>query len=263
MTSQSPLQSYFRDTFKQVTLSDGTVLMQRGDPLDQGAAYRNVLGIPGGIKGPLYASVVKYNIHGMRLIEGGLGSNGPMDDTIDEGVVYIYCSILNPFYRAEQFHMFHPNVVLKRDLPPEYQFTAQAAAVDRGWINKTCAEVSSGTRQTNVETISPDCSAVCLANGQFLNGHPQKGCSKTTGPDGNGEQGGGGGKGKGKGKRAAIAIVLVLLVGAAGSFAYVKQKANRRRTYEISYNQNNDDDDDNDGGDEDLDVLIGADDGEV
>jgi hypothetical protein len=71
----------------------------RGDPGDTGPDYRNMIGIPGGVGGPLYASVVAHNVNNMTLLEGGV--NGPGADSIDEGVVYVYDSIAFPFYRGE------------------------------------------------------------------------------------------------------------------------------------------------------------------
>ena len=48
---EAMIQSYFEDTFKKVQLNDGTTVMQRGDPADRGQAYKNVIGIPGGVTG--------------------------------------------------------------------------------------------------------------------------------------------------------------------------------------------------------------------
>ena len=155
-------KKYFEDTFHEV---DGKMI--RGDPGDRGPPYRNVIGIPGGVKGPLYAALVKANVHGMDLVEGGKGGD-PSRDTIDQHTVYVYCSILYPFYRGEQYHMFHPNVVLGRDVPDTYLHQASQATRDRHWVDETCAETSVHT--TNVEVIDAKCSAADVKTGQWLPG---------------------------------------------------------------------------------------------
>ena len=155
-------KKYFEDTFHDV---GGT--MVRGDPGDRGPPYRNVIGIPGGVKGPLYRLLVAANIHGMPLVEGGKGGD-PSKDTIDQGTVYVYCSLLYPFYRGEQYHMFHPNVVLGRDVPGTYLNQASQAARARHWVDETCAETDVHT--TNVEVVAQRCSAADTKTGQWLPG---------------------------------------------------------------------------------------------
>jgi len=259
------IKVYFEDTFKKIELNDGKILMQRGDAGDQGQAYRNVIGIPGGVSGPFYDLVVKHNIYNMELIEGGL-KGGPAGDTVDEYVVYIYCSILRPFYRAEQFHMFHPNVVLNRDIPYEYQYDAQRAALERGWIDQTCSEADAAAA-TNKEVLSEECSAVCLATGMFLNGLPQTGCKAATEataalpptlpPSTAAEPGSSNVKSKHGGGAAAAVVVVLLLGAAAGGFVYVRKTRTARalRTYDISVQDNDWDEGD------DEDALVGAGDG--
>jgi len=143
------VKKYFEDTFHNVN-----GVWTRGDPADGGPPYRNVIGIPYGVKGVLYPALVKANINKMRLIDAH--NAGGTADSIDEGVVYVYCSIEFPFYRGEQYHMFHKNVVLRRTVPDEYLVDASQAAKARGWDKKTCSETSVYT--TNVETISDVCS---------------------------------------------------------------------------------------------------------
>jgi len=85
----------------------------------------------------------------MQLIDAS-NANGTTD-TIDQGVVYVYCSIAFPFYRGEQYHMFHRNVVLHREVPDEYLVDASNAAKARGWDEKTCSETDIHT--TNLERL--------------------------------------------------------------------------------------------------------------
>jgi hypothetical protein len=144
------VKKYFEDTFHNVN-----GVWTRGDPGDGGPPYRNVIGIPYGVKGVLYPALVKANINKMRLIDAH--NAGGTADSIDEGVVYVYCSIEFPFYRGEQYHMFHKNVVLRRTVPDEYLVDASQAAKARGWDKKTCSETSVHT--TNVEVVAEECSA--------------------------------------------------------------------------------------------------------
>ena len=140
---------YFSDTFHRV----GDVWV-RGDPMDRGPDYRNVIGIPGGTSGALYAAVVEANVNGMELVEG----TGGASDSVDEGVVYVYDSEKFPFYRGEQYHQFHANVVLRRDVPKEYLVDAARAAANRGWTAPTCADQQAPSpATTNAETLATGC----------------------------------------------------------------------------------------------------------
>ena len=48
---EAMIKTYFEDTFTKIELNDGSTVMQRGDARDSGQAYRNVIGIPGGVEG--------------------------------------------------------------------------------------------------------------------------------------------------------------------------------------------------------------------
>jgi hypothetical protein len=143
--------TYFEDTF--VANEDGTMMM-RGDPSDVGPPYRNVIGIPGGMGGLLFPRIEQANLHCMELREGS-----GVRDLVDEGIVYIYDSIKFPFYRGEQYHMFHPNLVLERDLPAYYMTDAKQLVQERGWIEPTCSEQEDGSFTTNIEVVAAKCSA--------------------------------------------------------------------------------------------------------
>ena len=69
--------------------------MIRGDPQDRGPDYRNVIGIPAGLGGPLGAVVDSANIFAMPLLQGGGADGNPaQSDNADEGVVYGVCVLL-------------------------------------------------------------------------------------------------------------------------------------------------------------------------
>lgn len=76
----------------------------RHDPGDMGGEYRSFIGLPGGMKSPLYALVTASNKKAgnyIKLVEGK-GSEPDADK-----VAWIYDSNEFPFYRAEQYHQFH------------------------------------------------------------------------------------------------------------------------------------------------------------
>ena len=116
--------------------------------MDAGRDYRSIVGIPGGVAGPLFAVLAAHNKHNMTLTQG---YGGEVTDSMDEGVVYVYDTLHFPFYRAQQFHQYHTNDVLGRALPPSYTGTARDAAAERKWINPTCAEATQSG--SNVEDI--------------------------------------------------------------------------------------------------------------
>ena len=107
------LSKFFNDGF----ICDGSDC-SRKDPGDRGAAYRNVLGLPGGKAGKLWHLVNPQNVHAMELRDGG--DNGGRGDEEDEGLVYVYDSLQYHFYRGEQYHQFHANTVLGRACPSSY-----------------------------------------------------------------------------------------------------------------------------------------------
>jgi hypothetical protein len=119
---------YFKDGF--VRTPEG---MQRHDPQDSGAEYRNAIGLPGGTEGPFYPIVQQLNSenNNMPLLRGVGG------DDQDEYVVWIYDSARFPFFRAEPYHQFHKNSVLKRPIPRSYSHEAREEAQSAGRINST------------------------------------------------------------------------------------------------------------------------------
>lgn len=122
-------EMYFEHGFQTV---DGR--RQRLDPQDTGAEYRNVIGLPGGMDNiewwPLFQAA---NIYNMPLIRANGGSTG--DDTEDEYVVYVYDSLMYPFFRGEAYHQFHRNSVIGRPLPDSYLSTLKSAQADVGRLD--------------------------------------------------------------------------------------------------------------------------------
>eukprot|EP00039_Didymoeca_costata_P007915 m.105365 g.105365 ORF g.105365 m.105365 type:complete len:730 (-) comp13872_c0_seq1:120-2309(-) len=147
----------------------------RWDPQDAGIEYRSIIGVPQGVEGPYFELIQKANIHNMTLLEGaGFGDLDYYGPT-----VYIYDSLKFPFYRAEQYHQFHPNWVMQRDLPNGYSMTASRAAKIRGIINMTCGEpgIASGVGLSNIE---PACQKMTTTQSLLDKGITTQGPGGTT-----------------------------------------------------------------------------------
>lgn len=104
------LDAYFEHGFKG---------RRRGrlDPQDAGPEYRNVIALPGGVRGAWWPLVRAANVYDMKLRRG---RGGPARDLDDNHVVYVYDSREFPFYRAEGYHQFHRNLVIQRHVPRTY-----------------------------------------------------------------------------------------------------------------------------------------------
>jgi len=125
---------YFEHGFKTVDEGRG-----RLDTVDTGAEYRNVIGLPGGMDNvEFWPIIAAANVHGMPLIRG---TGGTADDTEDEYVVYVYDSREYPFFRAEAYHQFHANSVIKRSVPSSYTEDLYGVQDDLGRLYGTgCVE---------------------------------------------------------------------------------------------------------------------------
>lgn len=117
--------------------------MIRQDPQDQGPGYRNVIGIPGGVRSDLFKELEKANIYGMRLLEGR-GNEWEPTGRPTEGdelnTVWILDSNTLPFYRAEKYHQYHNG--LGKKFPEAYTKDMKEAAEKSGRIAPTgCPEL--------------------------------------------------------------------------------------------------------------------------
>eukprot|EP00891_Asterochloris_glomerata_P005116 jgi/Astpho2/5116/Aster-06327 len=90
--------------------------MIRSDPQDMGPAYRNVVGLPGGVRSPLFKVLQAENKYGMDLIEskGDVVQNGKHAENDKPAAtmfpVYIVDSSELPAYKAEVYHQFHNGI---------------------------------------------------------------------------------------------------------------------------------------------------------
>ncbi|KAG1665553.1 hypothetical protein FOA52_000699 [Chlamydomonas sp. UWO 241] len=135
----------FADTFfTQFQRTPGG--MMRLDPQDAGPGYRNLVGLPGGVKSPLYQVLQDANVNGMEL-RAGTGNQfdswGPLarpteDDLMN--VVWVYDSNALPFYQAEQYHQFHNGI--GKAFSKDYRVDLKETLVAGGKITSTgCPEL--------------------------------------------------------------------------------------------------------------------------
>ena len=115
--------------------------MQRLDPQDAGAGYRNMIGVPGGMDSPLMKIIEEENVNGMRLLagEGNKPNQKPSEDDVFNAV-WIYDSSQLPFYPAEVYHQFHDGLGYR--FPEEYTVELKKNAMRRGLVKETgCPEM--------------------------------------------------------------------------------------------------------------------------
>mgnify|MGYP003968082049 CR=1 FL=1 len=117
--------------------------MQRLDPQDAGAGYRNMIGVPGGMNSPLMKVIEEENVNGMKLVRGDGNKMSGKDASEDDvfNAVWIYDSAALPFYRAEVYHQFHDGLGYK--FPESYTVGLKRAAEKAGAIGKVpgCPEM--------------------------------------------------------------------------------------------------------------------------
>merc|ERR1719331_3090116 len=89
---------------------------------DVGAPYRTVVGIPGGVHGPLFQVLSKKNVpRGPYKMTMNLKEDAKGNMTQDEtNTVWVMDSTAFPFYQAEQYHQFHSNFFHNPQQPAAY-----------------------------------------------------------------------------------------------------------------------------------------------
>lgn len=113
----------------------------RQDPQDAGPGYRNVVGLPGGVRSPLFKILQEANVNGMELREGSGNEWKDGKPTEDDllNVVWVVDSAQLPFYRAEVYHQFHNG--LGKAFPREYTKDLKEVAMEKGKVAETgCPE---------------------------------------------------------------------------------------------------------------------------
>ena len=97
----------------------------KGDRPDQfgdvGLEYRNLIGLPGGAKGPYAAQLIALSqAHGDKLDF----ANGKGSDKDARAVAYVMDTAKYPFYVAEQYHQFHDGFNFNENYPKSYNALA-------------------------------------------------------------------------------------------------------------------------------------------
>ncbi|CAM9436938.1 unnamed protein product [Choristocarpus tenellus] len=125
-TSKLPefVQAYFK-LFKRYDNGAGRVFLDRNDPQARPppslsltqiqiyrGEYRSLLGVPGGLSGPL-SEPIKAEAARMGLaLESGAG-NDP--DTLLKNKVFVMDTKTFPFYKGELYHQFHNDMVERQE----------------------------------------------------------------------------------------------------------------------------------------------------
>jgi len=97
---QDAASIYFKD-FSQIQVDPP--IWSRKDFFDQGAPYRAVVGMPGGLDGKHGPALRNANVREMKLVEG----NGSDSDTIFNNSVLVYDSNKFHFFQAEACLQYH------------------------------------------------------------------------------------------------------------------------------------------------------------
>lgn len=111
----------------------------RPDKADRGPEYRSLIGLPGGVNGPHFASVkraadakVLRDGSPIRLV-AGVGSDA---DTLGKRMVWVYDTDAHPFYQAEVYMQFRDGFFPGEDYPRSYN-GLQAQLVRSGSLRGT------------------------------------------------------------------------------------------------------------------------------
>ena len=125
---------------------DGKVFALRQDPQDAGPGYRNVVGLPGGIRGPLFEILEEEKsksalASAIALVEGRGNDfrDGKPSEDDEVGKVFVYDSVALPFFAAERWHQFHNG--LGKSFDKTYRKGYKQAAEEAGAFGPTgCPE---------------------------------------------------------------------------------------------------------------------------
>ena len=124
----------------------GGLLALRQDPQDAGPGYRNVVGLPGGVKSPLFKVLEEEKAKSplasaITLVEGRGNDfrDGKPSEDDEVGKVFVYDSVALPFFAAERWHQFHNG--LGKSFDKTYRKGYKKAAEEAGAFGDTgCPE---------------------------------------------------------------------------------------------------------------------------
>ncbi|CAM9822769.1 unnamed protein product [Pylaiella littoralis] len=96
-------KAYF-DMFVTYDNGAGRVFLDRRDTQDRGGEYRSLLGVPGGLSGPMAGPIKEEAAkRGLALREGSGGD----PDTLMRNTVFVMDTAAFPFFKGETYHQFH------------------------------------------------------------------------------------------------------------------------------------------------------------
>lgn len=102
-------QAYF-NMFVRYDNGAGRVFMDRRDTQDRGGEYRSLLGVPGGLSGPLADPIREEAAKYKLTLREGLGSD---PDTLMRNAVFVMDTAKFPFYPGEIYHQFRDDMTEK------------------------------------------------------------------------------------------------------------------------------------------------------
>lgn len=119
----------------------------RPDKGDRGPEYRHLVGIPGGVKSPLFKDLEEVlSKRGISVLTG----KGDDGDNLGKKSVWVMDLAEFPFYRAEAYHQYHDGFFPGEDYPKSYnQLKDQAKEDGRLQTSKICPD--EGTWEKNAE----------------------------------------------------------------------------------------------------------------
>ena len=105
----------------------------RPDKLDRGPEYRHMVGLPGGVKSPLFPQLEEaVKPLGVTLREG----QGSDPDNLGKKSIWVYDTQQFPFYKGELYHQYHDGFMPGENYPDSYNGLRDKARAD-GRIDKT------------------------------------------------------------------------------------------------------------------------------
>ena len=100
---------------------------------DRGPEYRNLVGVPGGGKGPYAKQLVSASLAQGDKLDFAIGKG---DDRDARAVSFVMDTAEFPFYVAERYHQFHDGFNLNENYPNSYNGLASKLA-DKGKLEKS------------------------------------------------------------------------------------------------------------------------------
>jgi len=124
---------YFTKAFKELLPG----IWSREDVFDVGGEYRSIIGVPGGLDGPLGKVIAKANqdVHKMKLLKG----HGSDPDTLKTNSVYVMDSTVHPPLQSEMCLQFHDDSPFYSPPYPTAYHSLAGHLLSRGRLhNTTC-----------------------------------------------------------------------------------------------------------------------------